>query len=479
MATPAKRLLPLRVMLPLVLGVVVALFVLGFAELGYRRLEYANRAMATALEMEAAVNESLALISDAETGQRGYLLTGDAAYLEPYRDAVPKLDKAIGRLRELVVANGSTAMIDRASRLSTLMGGKLNELQSALALNEKNGREAALQYVNTGLGKKAMDDIRTEAHGILDELHRSALAGSERWSQDIEFGRIGMLTMTAFTIILLMIVGALARREIMSREEKRQTLVEDRERLEREVGARTAELSELSNYLQTVREEEKSRLSRDIHDELGGILVGAKMDVAWVADRFRDREPEAAAKLKRALVMLDEGVEMKRRIIEELRPTLLDNLGLAPAIDWQVRQVCERAGLQCELNLEDRDVELPPDVTIALYRIVQEAMTNIVKYAKARHVDVELMLNAEGISLVIQDDGVGLPPGADTNALSHGISGMRQRVRALGGDFVIRGKPRAGTTLEVHIPLKGPVAAAVASAPGPAPAREGKAAAAI
>jgi signal transduction histidine kinase len=287
-----------------------------------------------------------------------------------------------------------------------------------------------------------------------------------------------MLTMTAFTIGLLLVVWALARREIMAREQKRQSLVEDRERLEREVGARTAELWELSNYLQSVREEEKSRLARDIHDELGGILVGAKMDVAWVADRFKDRDPEVATKLKRALVMLDEGVEMKRRIIEELRPTLLDNLGLSSAIDWQVRQVCERAGLQCTLNLEDTDVELPPDITIALYRIAQEAMTNIVKYAKARHVEVELAYNAQGISLVIQDDGVGLPPGADTNALSHGISGMRQRVRALGGDFVIRGKPRVGTTLEVNIPPAG----AGAMEPAQAPAtqkREGRAAAAV
>jgi signal transduction histidine kinase len=152
--------------------------------------------------------------------------------------------------------------------------------------------------------------------------------------------------------------------------------------------------------------------------------------------------------------MLDEGVEMKRRIIEELRPTLLDNLGLAAAIDWQVRQVCERAGLQCALNLEDTEIELPPDVTIALYRIVQEALTNIVKYAKARHVDVDLVQSSEEVSLVIQDDGVGLPAGADTNVLSHGISGMRQRVRALGGEFSIRGKPRAGTTIEVNIPLK-------------------------
>ncbi|HEY1327130.1 MAG TPA: CHASE3 domain-containing protein [Casimicrobiaceae bacterium] len=462
-------------MLPLVLGVVVSLSILGFAELGYRRLEYANRAMGAALEMESAVNETLALVSDAETGQRGYLLTGDASYLEPYRAAMPKIDAALSRLRELVVASGTQSMVDRASRLSSLIGGKMNELETTIAMNEKNGREAAMQLVNTGIGKKTMDDIRNEAGAILDELHKSALNGGARWAQDIEFGRVGMLAMTGFTIVLLMVVGTLARREIMSRESKRQSLVEERERLEQEVGTRTAELSELSNYLQTVREEEKSRLARDIHDELGGILVGAKMDVAWVAERFRNREPEVAAKLKRALAMLDEGVEMKRRIIEELRPTLLDNLGLGSAIDWQVHQVCDRAGLQCTLNLGD-DVELPPDVTIALYRIVQEALTNIVKYAKARRVEVELVQSSEGVSLLIRDDGVGLPAGADTNALSHGISGMRQRVRALGGEFQIRGKPRAGTTLEVNIPLKGSVTQA---APSAAPTREGRAAAAV
>jgi hypothetical protein len=477
MASPIKRLLPLRVMLPLVLGVVVSLSILGFAELGYRRLEFANRAMGTALEMESAVNETLALVTDAETGQRGYLLTGDASYLQPYRAAIPKINAALSRLRELVVVSGTQSMVDRASHLASLIGGKMNELETTIAVNEKNGREAAMQLVNTGIGKKTMDDIRNESGAILDELHQSAVSGSARWAQDIEFGRVGMLAMTGFTIVLLMVVGALARREIMSRETKRQSLVEERERLEREVSARTAELSELSNYLQTVREEEKSRLARDIHDELGGILVGAKMDVAWAAERFRDREPEVAAKLKRALTMLDEGVEMKRRIIEELRPTLLDNLGLASAIDWQVHQVCDRAGLQCSLKLDDTDVELPPDVTIALYRIVQEALTNIVKYAKARRVDVELTQDSEGVSLLIKDDGVGLPAGADTNALSHGISGMRQRVRALGGDFQIRGKPRAGTTLEVDIPLK-PAGVASSSAPA-ATTREGRAAAAV
>ena len=449
-----KRLLPLRVLLPLALGVIVSLGVLGFAEIGYRRLEYANRAMSAALEMETAVNETLALIGEAESGQRGFLLTGDPTYLKPYNAALPKIDHAFGRLRDLVSSNGTEAMNSNATQLNGLIGKKLNELESTLALNERSGREAAFQLIDTGLGQRLMDEIRGRAQSILDELRESSQRGGARWARDIEFGRVGMLTMTAFTIALLFVVLALARREISSREAKRRMLVEEQRRLEQEVTARTEELSELSTYLQTVREEEKSRLARDIHDELGGILVGAKMDVAWAAQRCKSALPEAAEKLERAIAVLDEGVEMKRRIIEELRPTLLDNLGISSALDWQVRQVCERAGLQCELNLAE--LELPSDASIAIYRIVQEAMTNIAKYASARNVDVELLGDAEGVSLIVHDDGAGLPAGVESNRLSHGIIGMRQRVRALNGTFKISSRPGTGTTIEVFIPLPTP-----------------------
>ena len=447
-----KRLLPLRVLLPLALGVIVSLGVLGFAEIGYRRLEFANKAMSAALEMETAVNETLALIGDAESSQRGFLLTGDASYLKPYKEALPKIDRTFAHLRELINANGTAVMIDHAGQLNVLIGKKLNEMESTLALNERGGRQAAFQLIDTGLGQQLMEQIRAQAQSILDELRQSSLRGGARWAQDIEFGRVGMLTMTAFTIALLFVVWALARREISAREAKRRTLLEEQRRLEQEVAARTEELSELSTYLQAVREEEKSRLARDIHDELGGILVGAKMDVAWAAQRAKGALPDVADKLDRALAILDEGVEMKRRIIEELRPTLLDNLGISAAIDWQVRQACERAGLHCELNLADVE-ELPPEVSITLYRIVQEALTNIVKYASARNVDVELLADDEGVSLVVHDDGTGLPAGVESSRLSHGIAGMRQRVRALHGTFKIGSRPGTGTTIEVFIPV--------------------------
>src|SRR6478736_2518820 len=206
-----KRLLPLRVLLPLALGVIVSLGVLGFAEIGYRRLEFANKAMSAALEMEKAVNDTLALIGEAESGQRGFLLTGDPSYLKPYKAALPKIDQTFARLRELVSQNGTAVMIDHTGQLNVLIGKKLNELESTLALNERSGREAAFQLIDTGLGQRLMDDIRAQAQGILTELRESSQRGGARWARDIEFGRVGMLTMTAFTIALLFVVLALAR----------------------------------------------------------------------------------------------------------------------------------------------------------------------------------------------------------------------------------------------------------------------------
>lgn len=143
---------------------------------------------------------------------------------------------------------------------------------------------------------------------------------------------------------------------------------------------------------------------------------------------------------------------MKRRIIEELRPTLLDNLGLAAALEWQARQTCERAGIACELDLDE--FTLPPDVAIALFRVAQEALTNIVKHANARNVKLRIARDEAGVMLSISDDGGGMPSRASPTRLSHGMAGMRQRVRAFDGRFTIRSRVGSGTTIETFIPLE-------------------------
>ena len=450
----ARSILPYRIVIPLVLGIVASLAIAVYAELGFRRLEVANRQMASALEMQANLLETLALIVDAETGERGYLLTGKDEYLEPYTAALPQLDSAFHRLREMLVESGTVAERDVLGRVNALVGKKLSELEAAIALYRKDGPAVAQALMDTGIGKRTMDEIRGEINDMTVAHRRQLDEATRRWAADVSFARVGMQVMTAFTVVLLLIVWLLAGRDARQREDRRRSIQEDKRRLEAIVEERTAALSELSNHLQVVREEEKSKLARDIHDELGGILVSAKMDVAWVEKRLRERDPESAAKLDRTLQTLDDGVQTKRRIIEELRPTLLDNLGLPAALDWQVHEVCDRAGLECALVMPSDDAAIDPQVSIALYRIVQEALTNIVKYAKAKHVGVELGIAADGVTLLIDDDGVGIPDDAQVNRLSHGIVGMRQRVKALGGEFSIHRRAEGGTLIEVTIPVR-------------------------
>jgi signal transduction histidine kinase len=449
-----KSPLPLKIAVPLVLGIFASLAIAVYAELGYRRLESANAQMAIALKMQSSLHETLSLIVDAETGQRGYLLTGKDEYLRPYETALPKISGAFARLQELLVRSGTVDQRTRLNRLNQLVGRKLSELEAAIALYKKFGSQAAQGLIDTGIGRRTMDEIRAEVEGMA-ATHRAQLeVAAARWSSDIAFARLGMDLMTVFTVALLLVVWLLARRDAQQREARQRSVVEDKERLETVVAERTAALTELSNHLQVVREEEKAKLARDIHDELGGLLVSAKMDVAWVEDRVRKRDPESVPKLERALQALDDGVQIKRRIIEELRPTLLDNLGLSAALDWQVHEICDRAGLEFDIATPDDDSAIAPQLSIALYRILQEALTNIVKYAQARRVSVDLGLTADTVTLLIEDDGVGIPDDAQNNLLSHGIAGMRQRVRALRGEFSIARRAEGGTVIEVSIPLR-------------------------
>ena len=447
---------PRLIVFPLILGIIGSLALLLFAELGYQRLESAAQRVAASLELQSSLYEAQALVVDAEAGQRGYLLTGRDEYLLPYREALPKLDQTLTRLRELTRTIGTPELRDAASRLDTLVGKKLAEMEAMLSLNERSGRDVAFELMNTGIGRRTMDSIRAEVALMVRQQREVWSEGATRWARDLSVIRIGLQAMTAFTILLLMVVWMLVRRDTSHRELERLRLASEQARLESIVDERTAELSELSNYLQSVREDEKTRIARELHDEMGGILVGAKMDVAAAAKQLGQADTSGAdARLKRALKSLDDGIAVKRRIIEDLRPTLLDNLGLGAALDWLVRGTCERAGLACTLNLDERADALPPEQSIAIYRIVQEALTNVLKYAKAENVTVDLVRSAGGVTLSFSDDGVGMPDDALSNHLSHGISGIRQRVRALHGEFTIRGTPGHGTLIDVHLPVSG------------------------
>ena len=462
--TPSIRLFGL-----LLLALALSAAVVVFSERTHRRLGEANQQIASSTEAQGIVSELLALVIDAETAQRGFLITERHEYLDPYVVALPQINPKLGRLRDATA--GAPAIRAHVDRLGELISERFSELDASLVLYRERGPKAALELMRTDFGRRSMDRIRTEVDAIQRALRTDLIERHQSWNQDVASSRLGLALIAGLNVALLLLAYRQARREILQRDRQRRSLVEQRRQLEEQVQERTAQLSELSSNLQRVQEAEKAKLARDIHDELGSILVSARMDVSWARRRVEPVDPAAAQKLARASSTLDEGVQIKRRIIEDLRPTLLDNLGLAAALSWHVNEACERGGLTPQLTLPEDDFELPSPVAIALFRVVQEALTNVLRYAKARNVWVSLEHMESGIALVLRDDGVGIAPEALAHRLSHGIVGMRQRIGSLGGNFRIGRVAGGGTAIEVFVPLGSrDTSAAKPGAPVAAPA---------
>ena len=217
--------------------------------------------------------------------------------------------------------------------------------------------------------------------------------------------------------------------------------------------AENASLDSLSNFLQTQAEREKALLARELHDSLGGILTPAKMDLAWLESRLGP-EPQYAERMKRLDALIDQGIDLKRRIIENLRPSLLDHLGLASALQWYVDETCRAARLDCKMRISERLERLPGDLEIALFRLVQESLANTIKHASAKAVDLSVDRTETGLRVCICDDGVGIADLDRARSLSHGLAGMMQRVRSVGGTFDLITHPGRGTRIEVFVPLK-------------------------
>lgn len=233
--------------------------------------------------------------------------------------------------------------------------------------------------------------------------------------------------------------------------------VTERNRVEASLRDSRAELRALAARLQSVREEEKARMARDLHDELGQLLTGLKMDLHWLERRISDLPPSDAinALVDRAVAaseLADQTVISVQRIAAELRPGALDRLGLAPALRQEARRFEERTGIPCLARIDEASPEPPPEVATALYRICQEALTNVSRHAGASQVVVSLAADPPGLVLRVEDDGRGLGGGA-RGAEALGLLGMTERAALLGGEVEFSGRPEGGTVVTARVPL--------------------------
>ena len=214
---------------------------------------------------------------------------------------------------------------------------------------------------------------------------------------------------------------------------------------------RVRELTSLSHHLQALSEREKWELARKLHDELGGLLTAAKMDLSWLQSRLEGDVIQE--RLSQLGGVLDEAMDLKRRVVEELRPSLLDHFGLPTALRAYVESTCGKAGLEINVDLVHGCESMAKETSIALFRIVQEGLANIIRHAHAKTVKLEMHGDEHNCTLTLTDDGRGFDAESPEFRWSHGLWGMRQRAEGLGGHLEVKSRVGAGTTLSVAIPL--------------------------
>jgi signal transduction histidine kinase len=247
-------------------------------------------------------------------------------------------------------------------------------------------------------------------------------------------------------------LGSLAR-SFDDMAEKLQARQRERERAEKEIKSSRERLRNLSAHLESVREEERTRMAREIHDELGQALTALKMDVSWLDKRLPEEMTANKEKLKSMMKLMDRTIKTVQRLSGELRPGILDDLGLAAAVEWQAEDFQYRTGIACQVTVDCKEVSLNREQSTTIFRIFQETLTNIIRHAQATEVTVSLVAKHGNIVLEVGDNGRGITKEQINHPRSLGLIGIRERVHFLRGEVTITGHPGEGTKVVVSVPV--------------------------
>ncbi len=444
MAIQANRLIRSRLVWPV--AIAIAVLTVATSEYAYR---VARTSAAQAVELNTArwaIHRLQLSAADLDLSYRGIVLTGDQAFRDRFAAGRKAMDKELGALRQRY-AEADPKDREGFDRLSRIYGARVDEMLHVIKVRDDGDVERANTLLDQEVARRVVEEAEPAAKALLTRVAADLREERDRFFEALVFGRSGVILMTLAALIGVGAYRHASMRLHRQQELQRQALEREREHLEATVAQRTQELRALARHLQTAVENERAVLARELHDELGALLTAAKLDVA----RLKSKLPSNAdleARIAHLNAMLNDGIALKRRIIENLRPSALNNLGLVPALEMLVRETQERLGVPLTADLIP--VEASSEAALTIYRFVQEALTNVARHAQARHVRVSLGARDGHIHVEVHDDGVGFDP-ASVDARTHGLSGMRFRVESLGGTVVITSRP-GDTRLAATLP---------------------------
>lgn len=387
------------------------------------------------------------LLVEAQSSVRGYALTHDEDYLDGYETLLPKIRDALATVKQ---ESKDTQQQDVVGPLVT----RAENLTARLDLTARLVKnQTMLAKDGFAQGTLAMDAFQQQLSTMRSALLTKSLDDVEHSVNSFQNARLSAVVLAGASLLLLILVISQQKKKQGLQERIHHLLALKNEQLENDVRVRTEELTQLATYLTEVREAEKLALAREMHDELGALLTAAKLDADWIE---RKLPPDARAAVAQRLLRLRQnligGITLKRRITNNLRPALLYDLGLVEALSALIDEFRQgEEEMDILVILPESEPELSEDVSLSLFRIVQEAFTNIRKYAQAGHVRVSLRVQPDVIELEVEDDGIGFDPDSPKLA-RHGLAGIKHRVFTHRGQLEIQAAPGKGVTLRVRLP---------------------------
>lgn len=436
-----------RMTVNMLLAFFAAVMLLGVNEVGYisshSAIERFEKAQSTRHTLDRLMREMLSI----ESGLRGYLLTGNAQYIETYAKSAQSIEKSIHDLHGLLAdsAENSQDFTDLSSQIAR----RISELNLSLQLHREGNEDAWRFVLTTDVGLKNMDAIRATSERMIARTNQRAEDSNDEILHSLALSRMGIAAVGAVGLLAFYMYLRKAEALRIASEREKEAQARERDQLEQLVRDRTASLGKLATHLQQVREEERGHLARELHDELGALLTAAKLDVARLKSHVDISVPEIGERLKHLVETLNGVISLKRRIIEDLRPSSLSNLGLTASLEILTREFAERTKMNVEVSLEA--VQLSASSQLTVYRLVQESLTNIGKYAKASRVLITVHNYPTHVTVQVRDDGAGF----NTHAISptaHGLAGMNHRVEAAGGRLSVTSTPGEGTLVSATLP---------------------------
>ncbi len=432
--------------LPLVLLLALAAVVVN--ESAYQHSHYTlGRGIAlTDARIQAA--RTLQVLTDAETNARAFLLSEQAADNAAFRQAaqaLPETEEGVFKLIAQVDPGQSVSVATVRARI----GDRLQTLERWMNLVAIGQRGLAQQLAGSDQGRMRFAELRLEFDQVLERAAAVQEVARGSLYDAMMLNRVALHTM----VLLAMLALVLFMRQLRHSDEQQ---AQEQLRLERQISASTAELRELAGHLVAAREDERGRVARELHDEMGGLLTAMKLEFARLR-RVPDLPAAARERVAGIEARLNDGIALKRRIVENLRPSSLEQLGLCTALQMLCVDTAANLGIPVHHHLQP--VQLDKEAELTVYRLVQESLNNISKHAGAREVLVNLASVGspphEMAQVTVRDDGLGFNV-ATVPAGHHGLLGMRVRVESHTGTLTIDSAPGRGTVVRAAMPVSGP-----------------------